>query len=170
MRRGYTLIELLVVIAVTTMIASIVVIYGTSGRDQIAVSIETAKIADLISRAKARTLATYNDPNRPCGFGVELDYAASKYSLRGYRTSPDCASPTGIASSNLIEEYTLAPGVSFQDGSNKLEQVLFIPPDPLTLLVIGGSFASTTGNIYLSTRDGSVERTVSVNTAGQITF
>ncbi len=55
--------------------------------------------------------------------------------------------------------------------TDKMDDVFFVPPDPKTVINIGGSLLrDTTGYIYLITDDGSLSRRISVNPSGQITY
>lgn len=170
-RAGYTLLELLVVLGVAGLLSGMVILYGGEGRQQIALSIESAKIVQTISRAKALAIATYTDLSSPCGFGVHFDYPARKYSIRSYRTSPNCESVSGISSSEALEEFVLSSGLSWHEGADKIDDVIFVPPDPKTYLFSGGALlvGGASGKIYLLTDRGAA-KTVSVNPAGQITF
>jgi prepilin-type N-terminal cleavage/methylation domain-containing protein len=172
LRRAYTLIELIVVIAITGLISGIMLVYGGVGREQINLSLEAVKIAQMISRAKALAVATYTDPSSPCGFGVHFDYSARKYSLRSYRTSPGCESVLGIASSAVLNEFDLGTGLAWQRGGDSIEDVVFIPPDPKVYLFSNGTLlpGGVSGKVYLLTSGGEGARTITVNPAGQVTF
>jgi prepilin-type N-terminal cleavage/methylation domain-containing protein len=168
---GYTLLELLVVLGITGLLSGMVILYGGEGRRQVALSVESVKIVQAISRAKALAVATYADLSSPCGFGVHFDYPQKKYSVRSYRTSPDCENVSGIASSETLEEFGLGSGLVWQEGAGKIDDVIFIPPDPKTYIFSGGALlvGGASGRVYLVT-DGGATRTVTVNQAGQITF
>lgn len=168
---GYTLIELIVVVGIAILLSGMVILYGGEGRQQIALSIESVKIVQAISRAKALAVATYIDPSSPCGYGVHFDYPAKKYSIRSYRTSPNCEDVLSIASSGVINQLDLTSGLLWQEGSEKIDDVIFIPPDPRTYIFSDGALlvGGASGKVYLRT-DGGATRTVMVNSAGQITF
>jgi prepilin-type N-terminal cleavage/methylation domain-containing protein len=174
-RRGYTLIELLITVGIMGLLSGMLIVYSTTGRAQVALFVEESKIAQILLRAKSVALATYVDPVGPCGYGLRVDSAARTYSLFSYKES-DCANITSIDPSDsakyrVVETYTLPPSLAFQDGANKLDAVLFVPPDPRTFISSGGSILSGgAGNIYLATVDGTASIRVSVTTAGQITF
>lgn len=172
MRSGYTLIELIIVIGITGMLSAMVILYGSVGREQIALSVEAVKIVQAISRAKSLALATYADPSSPCGFGVNFDYSGKKYTIRSYNTFPSCESVGGISSSNQISEFTLSEGVNWQQGAERIDDVIFIPPDPRVYIFSNGSLISSgvSGKIYLTTTRGGASRTIKVNSAGQITL
>lgn len=173
-RGGFTLIELLVVVMVTGLLSGFFILYGRAGRQRIALTVETAKMAQTIFRAKERALATYTDPDplkRACGYGVHADSSSRTYSLFGYQAA-DCRALASIDAANfvLVETSALASGMSFGSGADRLDDVLFVPPDPTTLLWGGGAPLSSSGNFYLSTADGGMQARISVNSAGQINF
>ncbi len=171
-RFGYTLIEVLVVASITSLLAGMLILQNSVGQRQITMSVEIAKLSQIVLKAKAYAVATYNDPGRPCGFGIHVDYSANKYSLRSYRTQLDCVNVTGIASSAVLQEFLPAAGLVLDaSGANKIDDVIFIPPDPKTHILSGGAFLSDgSGKIYLKSSDGAIIRSVSVSLAGQVTF
>ena len=62
-------------------------------------------------------------------------------------------------------------GIVFVDGEARIETALFVPPDPTVFLWSdGGILLSSSGNIYLETKDGSARASVSMNPGGQISF
>lgn len=186
--RGFTVIELLVVTAVMLLLSSITLVYSTSMRGSISLDVESAKIGQVIARAKSLALATYNSPaGSPCAYGVSMYYASQTYTLFGYTdpTPNRCKTlgATGIdhdLNRTLIESYTTNPDLILDEPATAIDvfyDVLFVPPDP-TIYVTNGS----TGNlgdvlpiggiakIYLKTKSGGITRQVSVSTVGQISF
>lgn len=177
---GFTLVELLVVIGITALLAGLLVLYGSTGRQQTILSIESTKISQLISRAKTLSISTYEDPSSPCGYGVRVDYSARTYALTSYKVSPDCKSVASSSQSISIQStetqntFSLPAGVTFNSDpslQNKIQDVFFVPPDPKTVISVGGGLLrDITGYIYLTTADGSATRRISVNASGQITY
>jgi prepilin-type N-terminal cleavage/methylation domain-containing protein len=168
-RQGFTLLEIIVVVSISMLLSTLVIVYSGSSRQQVALSVEAAKIAQVISRAKALTLSTYSSGGVDCGYGVKIDYASRQYQIESW-TSPGCNALLGPTTSST-GNFPLAAGVTFGTGPNRLEEIMFVPPDPVTAVVIGGAILqNATGKIYLQTMDGSATREVTVSTAGQITF
>lgn len=139
--RGFTLIEVLVVVAVTILLAGISLTgFGGGAKEITAVFIEGEKISELILRAKALAITTYNIPPIPCGFGVVFDYSLGEYSLVDYDVSPDdplCRNiANGIDRAKLavIETRRLPENVLIHPTASTLEVVMFLPPDPKTYL------------------------------------
>ncbi len=156
-RRGFTIVELLVVIAIITFIVTIVIVYSGTSRNQITLSVQSAKIAGVILQAKQLAVATYSAPSSTpaCGYGVYFDIAANKYSLFVY--SPQSAQKTGVCPtlatvensstfllndivpySNGTWQIPVAQGVTMiNDTTNCLSAsvIMFYPPQPATLMV-----------------------------------
>lgn len=193
-RSGFTLIELLVVIGVTLVVSSIMIIYGNKSRSRASLSIEAAKIAQVILRAKALAISTYNIPPIPCGYGIKLDYSREEYSLVLYDYAPTDSECLDIkdglvqeqtrivplAASGIPETYKLSEGVVFpRPPSGLLEYVVFVPPDPKTYVFLqpgggGGSpnpaLTSGSGEIKIETQDGSVGISIFITPFGQLSF
>ena len=155
------MIEILVVVAITALLSSLAIIYTHIGQNQISLSIEESKVAQLILEAKELSVATYSENGTTCGYGVEFNYADpignSTYSLFAYNAAASSSQPGGrpicptIASTSAaidtdaIQEYTdgnwqihPAQGVELVDpasaASDTIQYVLFYPPDPCTLI------------------------------------
>lgn len=187
-RLGFTLIELIVFIAISAVLSSLAITYSNVGRNQVALSLEAAKISQFILQAKELAIATYGTSSS-CGFGVVFNflsnpqtYSVFAYSPAGAPPCPAAANVTNIKS-NDIKEYTpgtwgvsVAQGVlltsdQFADG---LGAVLFYPPVPSVFLSRDKQaqygFTNAISNIYLKTTDGQNSLTLSVNPQGQVSF
>ena len=185
---GFTLVEIFVVVAVSALIAGLALSYSRKGEDRISLYIESQKIIELIFRAKSLSLATYaNAPgsDKPCGYGLQLDYSAQQYSLFSYVpvSAPEfCPSPSDVSSVPEISRepvdgaryaYKPASGVLLQAMGDSLYVVLFVPPAPRTLLSRnfgGGGFVDLPSFVYLTTRDGSATMKIVVSPEGQVNF
>ncbi len=173
-RSGFTLVEILVVIGVTALLSSLIVTYTSTSRDQVALSIEQAKLAQMVSRAKSLSLATYGREEVPCGYGVYIDYSLQEYTLFAYppgacadipRVDPD------TVMNNAVDKVALPKNVRLRASEDALGAVLFIPPDPRTLIWQSGDNATSTfGKIILNPPSGSPQKSVEVGVGGQITF
>lgn len=184
MKKGFTLVEILVVIAISAMLATIALGYSRTAQNQIALSVETAKIAQTILRAKDLTLATYANVPGTCGYGVIFDSANSNYSLFAYTPggAPPCPgapaafpSPCGSTCSQISPgtwQTPLANAVRMSSQPDSATVIIFYPPAPQTFISRdgGATFANATSKVYLNTIDGSASTTVSINPGGQITF
>jgi prepilin-type N-terminal cleavage/methylation domain-containing protein len=204
-RKGFTLIEILIVLAITAVLSSLAIVYSHVGQNQISLSIEESKIAQLILQAKELSIATYGSNNATCAYGVAFNYAptaaSSTYSLFAYNAAavsplyggrlicPSLASTSAAIMPAAIQPYEsgswqmhTAQGVMLINGtspaSDTIQDILFYPPDPCTLISTDGlTFQSDCNNtppppayVYLSTIDGSLSRTITVNPAGQVSL
>ena len=176
-KKGFTLIELLVTMGVTAVLASFMIVYGSASRQQVALSVEDAKLAQIISRARSLSVSTFNDPTPPCGYGVHLDYVNQAYALVKYEVSPNCRAVYAsqliqIRSEVSMENYNVTNEVKMiSSGASPLTDVFFVPPDPKVVSNVGGSISvQAGGTVTLQTQDGKGTRTITINPAGQITF
>jgi len=158
MRKGFTLLEMLIVIGISGMLSAIAIVYSSVARNQVALSVETAKIADVILSAKSLAITTYaqGGVGTACGYGAAFNVAANTYSVFAYEpkdyppehdAAPPCPDNT-IAELSPIHtdemvQYSpstwntpLANGVKFEDGGSgdDLYVVLFYPPNPDTFI------------------------------------
>lgn len=193
---GFTLIETLVVLGILAMLASILITYNGSARQQDALTIETNKIGQVINLAKSLSMSTYGKASETgkyyCGYGVYfninetsdyinssknicgkgVDYCIFHYSLN---LNGDCDKISGINTTNLSAynnyTYTMDKSVGFDPSSN-LQSVLFVPPQPLIILTDnnGNSLAGSGGTINLISNDHNSSSSITVSGAGQISF
>lgn len=183
MRKGFTLIEILIVVAISAMLSAIALVYTGVARNQIALSVETAKVAGFILRAKDLAIATYNNVPATCGYGVSFDILNNTYSLFAYHPNgvPPCPDAGSVNNAppprrGQVTQGTwnvpLTNGVVMRSLTDSPVVVLFYPPAPATFISRdnGGSFIKQTSNVHLATVDGSASTTISINPAGQISF
>lgn len=185
-KSSFTLVEVLVVVAITTFLAGMVLTYSSTGRGQVALYVESAKLAQVALRAKSLAISTYNNPDTPCAYGMRIDAPNRSYSLFSYRPASCSVILTGGIDTTPadqagpyreIETFTLQNEVSFKDlpGEPALEYVLFVPPDPITLIWLRGESGAgprvdATGKVILGATQSPNTLTVSVSPAGQISF
>lgn len=187
--KGFTLIELLVVFAITALVSAFTILYGSIGQNQVAVSVEAAKISQLMLQAKQLSLATYAAPTSTaadtCGYGVTFDFNNQTYSLFVYDPPNVPPQPCPTASKVVSlqppdhKQYSagtwqipLPRGVvlkSTSPNNDIIYDVLFYPPAPTTLISRNGSsFVQLTSEVLLSTSDGSLSHSIFVSPQGQI--
>jgi prepilin-type N-terminal cleavage/methylation domain-containing protein len=197
-RSGFTLIEILIVLAITALLSSLAIVYTHVGQNQISLSIEESKVAQLILEAKELSIATYSTNSATCAYGVHFDYASSTYSLFEYNSAasssvpggrPLCPSLTDTLGAINFDALAIQPyqsgswqvhtaqGVKLYDGgyaSGTIQDVLFYPPDPFTAINLSGqsdfTAAPTASYVYLRTTDGSAARTITINPVGQVSL
>lgn len=180
-KQGFTLLEILVVLGVTTFLTGMVLTYGAKGRNQTSLYVEQAKLAQIILRAKSLSVATYNKPDIPCGYGVNIDYDANSYEMFSYRPA-NCfdIKNTGIVKDVLnkytvIESYTLASGVKLNrnsvDPNATLSTVFFLPPNPDTYIWAENlGFTLNPAIISVGAVDGSLYMPIQVTAGGQVGY
>ncbi|HEX4104215.1 MAG TPA: prepilin-type N-terminal cleavage/methylation domain-containing protein [Candidatus Paceibacterota bacterium] len=190
---GFTLIEIIVVIAISAILATIAIAYNTGVRDEVALSVETAKISQTILNAKSLALAAYTGTGGAsavvCGYGAFFDDASNTYSIFKYVPAagvcPSLASTTadGVNSATEMQQYTpatwqipLSDGVKLVSGGSgdDLSMVLFYPPQPVTFINTSAAnphvFGATEGTVHLATTDGANTSTVTVTLGGQVNY
>ena len=172
-RLAFTLIEVLVVIAVTSLLAGLILTYSSTSRDQVALYVQQAKLAQTIAKAKSLTISTYNKPTVPCGYGVHMDYPGGAYTLFSY-DAPSCddLSVLNPAFETTVTAETLPSNLVFgTPDAGSIDDILFIPPNPDTWVWLHGSnTTSTAGQVPIMARSGAPKLTVTVSSAGQISF
>ncbi|HUX36099.1 MAG TPA: type II secretion system protein [Candidatus Paceibacterota bacterium] len=175
---GFTLIELLVVLGITMLLSSILIVYSHSSRQQVALYSERARLAQAIFSAKSFSLGFYKPASSAyCGYGVHIDYSTQTYSIFRYSQSgvADCRK---IASVNPLSEEiisTVKADINVKlvhpSSGHWLDDVIFIPPDPVTLVNSNGTMLkSGEADVVVQTLDGSLSNKIGVNTAGLINF
>jgi prepilin-type N-terminal cleavage/methylation domain-containing protein len=156
-KKGFTLIEILIVLAITAVLSSLAIVYTHVGQNQISLSIEESKVAQLILEAKELSIATYSSNSATCAYGVAFNYASSSYSLFAYNAAatsseyggrqicPSLASTSVMFDTDAVQPYQsgswqvhTAPGVVL-DGSggaasDTIQYVLFYPPNPCVMV------------------------------------
>lgn len=182
-RLGFTMVEILIVVAVTATLSSFLLVYNNNSRQRIVLFVEQAKIAQIILKAKSLSISTYaNSGITSCGYGVKFDYENRMYSIFRYdysdncenlrRTNPDIFNDPSGAHIKPVEglAFTMPTGVVFDTGhSDAITYVLFVPPDPRTIVQSGESIGGS-GSVYLKSADGGSTATVSVGAAGQVNY
>jgi len=180
--RGFTLIEVLIVVAISAMLAAIAIGYSGVERDQAALSVEETKVSQFVLQARSLAIATYsNAAGTACGYGVSFDAASQTYSIFAYVPGGICPPVSSITSPPSVgsearytdETWKVHPqeGLLFStSGPNALSMVLFYPPDPATLLFDKSGNLMSQASIYLNAVDGKASKTISVNSAGQVSF
>lgn len=192
LRSGFTLVEILVVIAISVLLSGLAIGYSNISRNEITLTVESAKIAQFILQAKQLAIATHagdsgNGSPVYCGYGVVFNTLTSPqtYSIFAYSpvSSPvRCPAPpvTNIPVDQMKEysrdvwRIAVSPGVVLQtQQSDVLSAVLFYPPVPTTYLSSDGvnfPFPASTHKVYLTTADGKGSATISVNAGGQVNY
>lgn len=165
-KRGFTLAEMLVVISIIVFLSAILILYSHTGENQVVLFREQSRLILALNRAKSLSIQLFNTPQAPCGFGVHFSPANNNFII--FRDlAADCQTSDNIytGSGEIFETYQLAPQIRF--GETTLNDIIFIPPDPKTLL--DNNPAKNDAIITLRTLSADNSLRVRVNSAGQIT-
>lgn len=186
-RSAFTLVEVLVVIAITALLAGIILSYSSSSRDRVALSVEQAKLAQTIVKAKSLTVSTYNDPIIPCGYGVHIDYETDSYQIFSYGIEEGSFEPAQcddmselkptlkieVSNNKLPANLTFEdPGKPVPGSADNIQDILFLPPNPETRIWLydDSGATSTSGRVRVKAKSGTFAVEVLVSSAGQVTF
>jgi prepilin-type N-terminal cleavage/methylation domain-containing protein len=190
--KGFTLIEVLITVAISAMLSAIVITYSGIGRNEVALSVEAAKVSQFMFQARTLAVQTYKVSASTCGYGVYFDTSNSTYSIFSYdpvavgssegQTCPDVGTLTHVSSTEMSKysdetwQVRLSSGVIFKPHpsaeGDMATLVLFYPPDPVTFISRDGgvTFVKSDSNVYLGTVGGEDTQAISINLAGQISF
>jgi prepilin-type N-terminal cleavage/methylation domain-containing protein len=183
---GFTIIELIVVFGVISILSSYLILYNKVSQSQIILSLEQAKIIELLNQAKSLSISTYLNANASCGYGVNINYSQPEsYELFSYGISgPGCKNIQSIDTSSstyvlIGQKNTLPKELKFNNAtSNYLNTIFYMPPQPKILIWANNNPTPIDENspnnydakIYLKTQDNSLEKIIKVNIMGQISF
>ena len=174
-RAAFTLVEMLVVIGITALVSAAAIMYSNVGQNEVALTVETAKIAQLVLQARELALDTYSGTGGACAYGVHFDLTSvpQTYSLFAFApgggpcpSAATVASTTALSSAVMVQyepsSWHLQPGQGvrlFARGDagipsscqNILTDVLFYPPVPATLISLASNpnetFSSPTPSV-----------------------
>ena len=179
--RGFTILELIVVIGVTVFLSSIVIAYSSANRERIALTVETAKIAQLISRQRSLAISTSDlgalplpslprSIARTCGYGISfLHHAVPRayYVLTRYDDRV-CKTDYGISAQQRFE---LDPLVDFDPSQGLLLEIAFLSPDPTVIVrrEVGGRPLPLPHKILFKSIHG-MTSSIEIGVGGQVTY
>lgn len=162
---GFTLIEVLVILGVTTFLMSILILYSRVGERQILLLRERARLVNTILRSKALAIQTFQQPKEVCGYGVHFE--TNRYIL--FKDVKDAAADCATSDkkySGSAEDVEIFQPENLKLTDLTVTDILFIPPDPATLLIP----VQTETVITIATLDSSASVKIKVNNAGQVTM
>jgi len=168
MKKGFTVIEMLIVVAILGVISAALITSMHVGERQIALFKEQARIINVLSRAKALSIATFGEGGSvPCGFGVHFEAPNKFLIFKDLATASDCVSADKkySDSSEIYESFQLDSRVAFD--ALGLSDIVFIPPAPTVIINLNG-VQQDQATIIIKTVSGSDSKTIKINSAGQI--
>ena len=169
----------MVVVIIAAMLSTVAIVYGNQGRNQVALSVEAAKVSQLTLQAKQLAIATYDlnvNGERVCGYGMYFNIPSSTYSLFIY-SPPSANGGSGLcptlatATSTVFNPATdiyyysqqswqvpVTQGLKLESETSPLGTpgvpsdvaVIFVPPNPDTLLTnVNDNGAFSTTTAYV---------------------
>ncbi len=168
--RGFTLIEMLIVISIIGLLMSITAVSGTQSRRQFLLTTSQEQLRALISRAKALSVSTVLSRSQSiCGYGVHINAGESRaFIFRDLPLGSSCPGDNkysldnpGEKLSGFLNEMKLDNSLNFNSDFD----VLFIPPDPSTILNGDVNLTEVTIIISIPGGDG---RKIKINNAGLV--
>lgn len=178
--KGFTIAELLVVMGITAILFSSLVFYSRSAERQIILFKEQMKIITALQKAKSLAIVAFSEGQTACGYGVNFDRANDKMII--FREQPasggsgSCSTRDNIYTSvdELYEEIkldnrTVRFGNLINSDGGIFSNVVFISPEPITVIDYSGSSGSESATIEITDISGSNTKIVKVTDAGQIT-
>ena len=186
---GFTLIEVLVVMGIIGVLSAILIGYSRQSSKNLLLTSTEAKLLSLISRAKFLSIETYfeelDNPateRKICAYGVHVDYGESDgaepkvFIFQDRVINDDCSLADNVydgdaydlALSTELDLVKINTTILALDSSSsgRLDNVVFIPPDPD--VVINDDESTLKATIGVELRDGSNSFTVTINNVGQV--
>jgi len=168
--RGFTLIEVVVVSSVLVFLMSTIWLSGSLRESDFAVMINQEKLRLLITRAKSMTLSGIVPAGGDtCGHGVRIERNRAFIFLDRGRCGINNSRryDRGEKVPGTVNSIILREGVSFSTSLGEGVDIIFIPPDPDT--VINGSDTISDVSIQINLPPPSeIRRRITVNDQGLI--
>lgn len=182
---GFTVIEMVVSAGIMTFLLGTIIVSGSAARREFALTRAEQSIRGLLTHAKSLSTGTAGEGGlvrsfvSVCGYGVRVEANEAFVWRREALAKRACdVSTLGFAYQKLPSTYSdtrlegdlnaVRVGSSLAVEHRPFD-VLFVPPDPTTLIIEGASERRTEATIVIRARDGSESaRRVSVNSFGRI--
>ena len=176
---GFTLVELLVVMSLTMILTGGLLFYNRTSENQLILYREDARIIGALQQAKTMTFGIFAEKNQLiCGYGVHFEKSGS---ITVFRSLSPTASSTcfdankiyntpnakcdSVSAPECVSQTALDKTVQFSDLP--LNDIVFIPPDPVVIINNDSSVAKS--YIKIKQVGGILEKEIDVNNFGQIT-
>ena len=166
MKKGFTLIELLIVIGIIALMTAIALPHYRAGERQFALQRSAHQLVQDLRRTKEMAMSAREIPGAPATFrgayGIRFIKNSSSYILFADLNN----NQKYDAHDKRIETLNLEKGVKVSSLSPSSPlTVIFAPPDPT--VVFQPDWAEII-SITISTKDGVINATISVNSVGLI--
>jgi len=166
--RGFTLIEVVVVSSILIFLMSSIWLSGSLRESDFVVMINQEKLRLLITRAKSMTLSgIVPSGGDTCGHGVRIERNRAFIFLdKGQcNIGNNQTYDVGEEVLGVVNDLVLRDGVFFQSSLGDITDIVFIPPDPQT--IINADDTITEASILIMTSLG-FHRGVLINKQGLI--
>jgi len=170
MSKGITLIEMLVVLAIISTISGIVIFNIGLERQNSALLRSSQKLSLDFRRVQNYAISSkvFKTLGIPCGWGIHFNNIGSNNyivfaDLAANQNCSDRDFTRAINGSEDFEIATLDAGITVNNLSGGLSDVVFVPPDPTVIFVPDQASISIT----LINRDGAT-RFININKTGFI--
>lgn len=161
---GFTLVEMIVTLSIAAIVTALVIGNLGTVRFRLALTRSAQRLSLDLHRAESDSLTSreFKTSGVPAGWGMHF-YGAGSTS---YTIFADLGNPgdniRAADGSEDLESFNFEPGVTMT--SSNITDIVFIPPDPTIIFTP----AVISASIVLSTIDGSLTRTVTINKFGAI--
>lgn len=180
-KRGFTLVEMLVVTGIVAILSAMLAGYSRQSSRQLVLATTQANLLSIFSRAKFLSIETFFDEQaaqgasyRICGYGVRVDRNEGEVFIFQDRSPSEVGCPGNRAydAGNDVELTGELNRFRFnQDrvvigSGTTLQEVVFVPPDPET--VINGPPGDESATLVVESAEGFGSFSISINNAGQV--
>jgi len=166
---GFTLVEVVVVSGILVFLMSTIWLSGSMRESDFTVMINQEKLRLLITRAKSMTLSGVvpAEAGPSCGYGVRIERSGAFIFLDRGRCGENNNQryDTGEEVLGGVNTITLREGMTFSSSVEEPTDIVFIPPDPRT--IINGDNAINEVSVQVALPTG-LQRRITVNNQGLI--
>lgn len=172
MNKGFTVIELLGVLAIIVMIMSTIIFNVGLERQNSALLRSAQKLSLDLRRVQNYALSskTYKTNEIPCGWGIHFNGAGSTNYIifADSAVNANCFDRDFLRAADGSEDFeniNLDSGITINNLSNSLSDVVFTPPEPIVNFIPN----QTAPTITLSNKNGAM-RSINLNKTGFISL
>jgi len=176
--RGFTLLELLIVMGITMLLGASAIGYSRSGEETLNLQISVQKVLSDVNQVASYALSSpgrkSNPGERYCGFGIHFALGSETYIVFGD------VKPSGVDKKCADSDRKYTDGTddklfvsslkhSVIDNTGGVNDILFIPPDPILYVTSGTGMATTTASVKIDIKGRNGQSSICINPIGQAT-
>jgi prepilin-type N-terminal cleavage/methylation domain-containing protein len=168
--RGFTILELLIVILIIGLLAVLVSVSYRSSEKKYALNQSVQLLVSNLRKVQTMAMSGVDIQGQYCGYGVKINTSAWFTSYRIYADkSANCQNSNHKydSSDDILETVNLPNRIIIQATSPSPIDIFFKPPKPTTYINQDAG-VGVTGTITLQIEGTSLNKTVTVTTAGLI--